>query len=139
MRSGFKYTDSSWFHPVNPHLTSLPFPSPSPTTMLQDNLAGPSSPHSSHLSQLDFPPLPLQKTPPASTWSKRSWMWGQKGDQPSTVSTKRSWQSLLPDFLKGSKEPQLSPPLGPLSSATSSPEFPAHNSIAGRTQDTTPN
>ncbi|PBK58703.1 hypothetical protein ARMSODRAFT_983622 [Armillaria solidipes] len=44
-----------------------------------------SSPHSSHHSQQDYPPLPSQTTRPTSTWSKKSWTWGKKGDTPSTT------------------------------------------------------
>ncbi|SJL18995.1 uncharacterized protein ARMOST_22600 [Armillaria ostoyae] len=79
------------------------------------DLSDPPSPHSSHFSHQDFPPLPTCLTPPASTWSKRSWTWGKKGEGPSTVSTKRSQQFLLPDFLRDSKGAQRSPPLNPSS------------------------
>ncbi|SJL08408.1 uncharacterized protein ARMOST_11771 [Armillaria ostoyae] len=76
--------------------------------MSQEQPMEPSSPHSSHLSQQDYPLLPSQKTPPTSTWSKRSWMWGKKRESLSTVSTKRFRRSLLPDFLRDTKGSQRS-------------------------------
>ncbi|PBK67330.1 hypothetical protein ARMSODRAFT_1020806 [Armillaria solidipes] len=83
--------------------------------MSHEHMVDPSdspSPHSSHLSHQDFLPLPMCPTPPASTQSKRSWTWGRKGEALSTVSTKRSQRSLLPDFLRGPR-PQRSPLLDP--------------------------
>ncbi|SJL08418.1 uncharacterized protein ARMOST_11781 [Armillaria ostoyae] len=123
-RLGTAYANSSWLLPDNLHLTSPPYPSRSPTTMLQDNLAEPSSSHSFHLSQQDYSPLLSQKTAPESTQSKKSWTWGKMGDRPSTVSTRRSQRSLLLDFLKGSKGSQRSPPLNPLNLLPQVPNSP---------------
>ncbi|KAK0431934.1 hypothetical protein EV421DRAFT_1925346 [Armillaria borealis] len=76
-----------------------------------EDLSVPPSPHSSPPNLQDFPALPTHPTPPASTWSKRSWISGRKEEGSSTLTTRAS-QSLQ-DLLRGSKKAKRSPPPSP--------------------------